>query len=99
MAVQKTHPGSPAWGPTLHKHSHFMERPDIRDLYHTHCRFRLRSGKEVYGVVWEVESGGTRRIFFASVHDYERFQRDPGQPISVIPMVPEEIVHAERVAV
>ena len=76
-----------------------MERPDIRELYHTHCRFKLRSGKEVFGVVWEVDSGGAQRIFFASVRDYERFQRDPQQPVSVIPMVPEEIVHAERIAI
>ncbi|MBV6404035.1 MAG: hypothetical protein IT228_04325 [Flavobacteriales bacterium] len=76
-----------------------MERPDIRELYHKHCRFKLRSGKEVFGVVWEVDSGGAQRIFFASVHDYERFQRDPQQPVSVIPMVPEEIVHAERIAI
>lgn len=75
-----------------------MESSVIRDLYHKHCRFKLRSGKEVFGVVWEVETGPVTRMFFASVRDYERFQRDPQQPIAVIPMQPEEIVHAERIA-
>ena len=82
-----------------------MDLPRIRDFTHKHCRFKLRSGKEVFGVVWEVETtdmsghlASTKRLYFASVRDYERLQHDPRQPIGVIPMQPEEIVHAESIA-
>ena len=75
-----------------------MDLSHIRPYTHKPCRFKLRSGKEVYGVVWEVETGPVTRMFFASVRDYERFQRDPQQPVAVIPMQPEEIVHAESLA-
>ncbi len=75
-----------------------MELSHIRRYYAQHCRFKLRSGKEVYGVLWEVESAGGTRLFFASARDYERFQHDPRQPIAVIPMMPEEIMMAENLA-
>lgn len=75
-----------------------MDLTDIRDFYNKHCRFKLRNGKEVYGVIWEVDSNASHRLFFASVSDYERFQHDPQQPIAVIPMPPEEIVLVESIA-
>ncbi len=75
-----------------------METTAIRDVAHQHCRFKLRSGKVVFGVIWEVERAGVQRLFFASVRDYERSQHEPGHLIEVIPMEPQDIVHAERLA-
>lgn len=88
-----------------------MDIAHIRDIAHKHCRFKLRSGKEVFGVIWEVETSPHRSVpgsmmegteeqffFFASIRDYERLQHDPQQPIGVIPMRAEEIVLAERLA-
>ncbi|MCB0764663.1 MAG: hypothetical protein R2815_10735 [Flavobacteriales bacterium] len=88
-----------------------MDLAHIRDYTHKHCRFKLRSGKEIFGVIWEVETvehrlaqqeGGNeedgRRLFFASVRDYERLQSHPDRPVGVIPMHPEEIVLAESLA-
>jgi hypothetical protein len=81
-----------------------MEVSHIRTFAHTHCRFKLRSGKEVYGVIWEVEGtdaqgtpGGGKLLFFSSIRDYERM-RTEGAPVQVVPMEPEEIVWAERLA-
>lgn len=92
-------------GCTFHVHPiGNMEFSHLRQFAHKHCRFKLRSGKEVYGVVWEVESTDrhgqgqdTKHLFFASVRDYERLQRE-GTPVHVIPMRPEEIVWAESLA-
>lgn len=75
-----------------------MDLARIQPYAHKHCRFKLRSGKEVYGVIWDVEVGGGRKLFFASVRDYERLQREPQRPVSVIDMQPDEIVHVERIA-
>lgn len=75
-----------------------MELTNIRDFTNRHCRFKLKSGKEVFGVVWEVETGDSCKLYFASVRDYERLQHDPGQPISIVPVQPDEIVHAQDIA-
>ncbi len=89
-----------------------MDTAHIRHFTHTHCRFKLRSGKEVFGVIWEVETTdhgltdalgtplqpeASKALFFASIRDYERLQQ-AGTPVHVIPMQPEEIVMAERLA-
>jgi hypothetical protein len=81
-----------------------MDLSHIRDLANKHCRFKLRSGKEVYGVVWEVESTDrsgqgldSKRLFFASIRDYERLCSE-GTPVHVIPIQPDEIVWAESLA-
>lgn len=75
-----------------------MESTAIRDLAHQHCRFKLRSGKEVFGVIWEVERAGVQRLFFASIRDYERAQHQPDSPIEVVSMEPQDIVYGERLA-
>lgn len=75
-----------------------MDLTRIRPYAHKHCRFKLRSGKEVFGVIWEVEALDKRTLFFASIGDYERLQRDPQRPVSIIDMKPEEIMLVESIA-
>lgn len=82
-----------------------MELTSIRSFTHKHCRFKLRNGKEVFGVVWEVETQCATtqehagpRLFFASIRDYERLQTMPNEPVSIIDMRPEEIINVERLA-
>jgi hypothetical protein len=82
-----------------------MELARIRPFAHKHCRFKLRNGKEVFGVIWEVETheaalehAAERRLFFASVRDYERLQTVPHEPVNVIDMRPEEIINVESLA-
>jgi hypothetical protein len=79
-----------------------MEVANLRKFAHQHCRFKLRGGKEVFGVVWEVETSetagadGTKRLFFASVRDYERLSK--GSAAQVIPITPADIVSVESIA-
>lgn len=83
-----------------------MDLSHIRPYAHKHCRFKLRNGREVFGVIWEVETAeqvssdddAGKRLFFASVRDYERLQNEPSKPVSVIDMPPEEIMHVESLA-
>ncbi len=80
-----------------------MDISHIKKYEHQHCRFKLRNGKEIYGVVWEVETNesaaniASKRLFFASIRDYERLQKS-ATPVHVIPMQPEEIVGVESLA-
>lgn len=82
-----------------------MELARIRPFAHKHCRFKLRNGREVFGVIWEVRTQenahdpvSENRLFFASVRDYERLQNVPDEPVSVIDMLPEEIITVESLA-
>ena len=82
-----------------------MDLTHIRPYTHKPCRFKLRSGKEVFGVIWEVETtdklgavSESKRLYFASIRDYERLQRDTLQPIQVWPVQADEIVHVESIA-
>ena len=82
-----------------------MELTRIRPYVNKHCRFKLRSGKEVFRVICEVETGtnipkdaSDKHLFFASVRDYERLQLEPHVPVNVLDMPPEEIVHVESLA-
>ncbi|MCB0769918.1 MAG: hypothetical protein KDC00_05880 [Flavobacteriales bacterium] len=81
-----------------------MDLSRIRPYAHKHCRFKLRNGREVFGVIWEVETAETlsgsqdQHLFFASVRDYEQLQHDPSKPVSVIDMPAEEILHVESLA-
>ena len=82
-----------------------MDLSHIRPYAHKHCRFKLRNGREVFGVIWEVETtdktglvGESKRLYFASIRDYERLQQDTLQPIQVWPMQADEIVHVESIA-
>lgn len=86
-----------------------MDSKIIKKHAHKHCRFKLRNGREVFGVIWEVEtaenplqngsnSRGPNQLFFASIGDYERLQNRSGGHINVIPMLPEDIVLVESIA-
>ena len=43
-------------------------------------------------------AGESKRLYFASIRDYERLQQDTLQPIQVSPVQPEEIVYVESLA-
>lgn len=75
-----------------------MGLPNLLEFVHAPCRFRLRSGREVFGVVWKSEPKDNR-LWFSSIGDYERTRMHPGGPIGAISMLPEEILLAERLAV
>lgn len=48
-----------------------MERTDFVGYNNKPCRFKMRSGKEVFGVIWEKSSGSFAKYYFASLA--ERF--------------------------
>lgn len=73
-----------------------MGLSNIREFMHAHCRFRLRSGREVFGVVWEGGPEPGKHLQFCTIGEYERSRRESGQLPQAIPMSAEEILHAER---
>jgi hypothetical protein len=43
-----------------------MNKKELKSYYYKHCRFRLKSGKDVYGIVWEEEKNGESTLHFSS---------------------------------
>ncbi len=35
-------------------------------IFNKHCRFRLKSGKEVFGILWKVNSNGESNYYFTA---------------------------------
>jgi len=51
-----------------------MTKSDLSNYFHRHCRLRLRSGKEVYGVLWEHERDQSK-LYFASHREHSAFRQ------------------------
>ena len=70
-----------------------MDRSDIKGYLDKHCRFRLRSGRDVYGILWEERSEGC--LYFSSAGDH----RTPGslaQKDTALSLDPDDIIFAEK---
>lgn len=48
----------------------------IQSLFHHHCRIKLRSGKEVFGVVWKNLSDTDKAIYFASYIEHKKLMAE-----------------------
>lgn len=69
-----------------------MDRSDIKSYLDKHCRFRLRSGREVYGVLWEERNEGS--LFFSSAGDRKAPSRLDLSD-TALSLDPEDIIFAE----
>lgn len=43
-----------------------MEKTELQRFYHQYCRFKLKSGKEVFGIIWEERDSPFHSLCFAS---------------------------------
>ena len=55
-----------------------MTKVDINRFLNKHCRIRMRSGKEVYGVIWEEPSTDTPELYFASFKEHKEYFENKG---------------------
>lgn len=60
--------------PTLELAESAMTKHDLSLYFHLHCRFRLRSGKEVFGVLWEHEFDHNK-LYFASQREHNAYRQ------------------------
>jgi hypothetical protein len=52
-----------------------MDRSLFKRFEKQHCRFKMKSGKEVYGIIWEEnESENNFNYYFSSSSDYQRLK-------------------------
>ena len=43
-------------------------------IFNEHCRFKLKSGKEVYGIIWQVSVEDAPAYFFTSASQQEKIE-------------------------
>lgn len=43
-------------------------------IFNEHCRFKLKSGKEVYGIIWQVNVEDVPGYFFTSASQKEKIE-------------------------
>ena len=43
-------------------------------IFNEHCRFKLKSGKEVYGIIWQVSVEDSPAYFFTSASQKEKIE-------------------------
>jgi hypothetical protein len=49
-----------------------MRYDEIQAYFNHHCRIKLRSGKEVFGVLWSDLNDAERAIYFASYMEHKK---------------------------
>lgn len=61
------------------------------------CKFILRSGKQVFGIVWEEKHSDGIKYFFSSAVEYmkSKFKTSTDLQNYAYPISLEEVVHAE----
>ena len=70
-----------------------MTQSEFRAYNDQPCRFRLKSGKEVFGVIWEKPQPGSPSYYFASLS--ERFNRSMRNSSIGMMIDIEDVVGAE----
>ena len=77
-----------------------MTQSEFRAYNDQPCRFRLKSGKEVFGVIWEKPQPGNTSYYFASLS--ERFNHGMrnnaiGMMISIDDIVGAELLSSNKI--
>ena len=79
-----------------------MEKAELEKFYLKHCKFKLRSGKEVFGVIWK-ENHLTAETYFTSFGDLLRYKHLIGAHVSDLyhkfgqPINSKDIIYAEKI--
>jgi hypothetical protein len=47
-----------------------MDSATLKTYYNKPCKFRLKSGKDIYGVVWADDKESSSSFYFSSSEDY-----------------------------
>ena len=73
-----------------------MNRSEFLKYKDLPCRFKLRGGKEVFGVIWENNYGNEVKLFFSTAAERSKTSSPvSADEISKMPVALEDIVQAE----
>lgn len=61
------------------------------------CKFILRSGKQIFGIVWEDNFNNSKKYFFSSAVEYMKAKLKSREELkkTAYPISIEDVIHAE----
>ena len=74
-----------------------MGLQDFSAYFQQHCKFRLKSGKEIYGVIWKEDSAQHPQYYFASSNEYKRYLKSEHIKKMSYCISLDEVINAEPV--
>ena len=60
------------------------------------CKFTVRNGKKVFGVIWEFRKQKVGNYYFTSSREFEQITKNSG-PLEGFPVKIEDLIHAELI--
>ncbi|MFT6746005.1 MAG: hypothetical protein ACJAZ2_000343 [Glaciecola sp.] len=74
-----------------------MEKFNFKYYEKKPCKFILRSGKEVFGIVWEEDQADSKKYFFSSAVQYMKAKIKSSDELKQLayPITLDELIHAE----
>lgn len=78
-----------------------MNYSDLQSFFHHHCKIKLRSGKEVFGVLWKDLSETDKAIYFASFIEHKKLMNErntiPKEQETLLKLQIEDILGVEPI--
>ena len=76
-----------------------MTRNEFLQVNDRPCRFKLKSGKEFFGVIWETPENGSSAYFFSTVGERfdPRSKNNFGVPVQLDDIVGAELINSSLV--
>ncbi len=78
-----------------------MNYLDLQTYFHHHCKIKLRSGKEVFGVLWEDIPETQKAIYFASYIEHKKIMASQksllAKPEAMLKLELDDILGIEQV--
>lgn len=66
-------------------------------ILNQYCKFRLKSGKEVFGVIWKVSGPEGEKYVFSSVSDHQTYLKTKDfSQIHLLYVNPDDFIGAEK---
>lgn len=48
---------------------------DMMDFLNKPCRFKLKNGREVFGIIWRTGNNGNSEYFFSTLAEYNKYKK------------------------
>lgn len=78
-----------------------MNYAELQSFFHHHCKIKLRSGKEVFGVLWKDLSETDKAIYFASYIEHKKLMNTesaiPEEQDTLLKLQIEDILGVEPI--
>jgi hypothetical protein len=73
-----------------------MEAKKFKYYEKRSCKFTLRNGREVFGVIWESPKNKIGKYYFTTNKEFDEINNN-SEPLKGLPIKIEDLIHAELI--